>query len=174
MSKKPGSNYFEWQSHESILEKTAVCDLAAYLYESEYRKQGFERHRAKARVRSAMARAVKKGQLAIPISSSPKSLDVRNLLLFACVRWPQLQEVIAVIDSAAEVSSAPNMEIKVGVLEVEIDLVPPTYPELLSQYRLLRSKYLKEKSLRAEVERELKEILRRQSQRRIDGGKRYE
>ena len=167
MSKKPGSNYFEWQSHESILEKTAVCDLAAYLYESEYRKQGFERHRA-------MARAVKKGQLAIPISSSPKSLDVRNLLLFACVRWPQLQEVIAVIDSAAEVSSAPNMEIKVGVLEVEIDLVPPTYPELLSKYRLLRSTYLKEKSLRAEVERELKEVLRRQSQRRIDGGKRYE
>lgn len=165
---------FGWQAKESVLEKTVVCDLAAFLYDTEYRQQGSERHRAKARVRASMARALRKGELAPPISSSPKILDVRNLLLFACARWPDLRDVITVIDTAAEGRAPAGMEIGVGSVEVEIDLVPSTYRELLSQYRSLRASYHQEKTMRKDVELELEKLRQQRSKRRSDGAKRYE
>ncbi len=165
---------FDWQEHESVAEKIAVRDLAAYLYGSEYRRLGFERHRAKARVRSAMARAAVKGRLAAPVSRSPKRLDVGNLLIFACEHWPQLREVISVIDSVAEVRPAVGMEILVGNVEVEIDQLPSRYLELLEQYQSLRSLHREEKARRIHAERELEKLRTLQSKRRLDGAKRYE
>ena len=165
---------FDWQKDESVAEKIAVCDLAAFLYGPEYRKLGSERHRAKARVRSAMARASMKGELAAPISFSPKILDVKNLLLFACARWPDLRDVITVIDTAAKGSAPAGMEIGVGSVEVEIDLVPSTYRELLSQYRSLRASYHQEKTMRKDVELELEKLRQKRLKRRSDGAKRYE
>ena len=174
MSDSPDAVPFEWQKHESIAEKIAVCDLAAYLYKSEYRGFGSERHRAKARVRSAMARAAAKGRLAAPVSWSPKRLDVRNLLFFACERWPQLRDVISVFDSVAEVRPAVGMEIQVGNVEVEIDQLPSTYSELLEQYQSLRSLHREEKARRIYAELELEKLRALQSKRRLDGAKRYE
>ncbi len=174
MSGKSGKDIFGWQTSESVLETTAVCDLAAYLFDPEYRKLGSERHRAKARIRSTIARAMEKGKLAPPISLSPKSLDVKNLLRFACARWPKLRDVIFVIDTCAEVSSAPCMEIELGSVTVEIDNVPSTYPELYSHYQSLRVAYREEKSRRIAAQSELKKLRCRHVQRRLNGAKRYE
>ena len=174
MSDTTVSTPFVWQTDELVLETTAVSDLAAYLYEGEYRRFGYERHRAKARIRSAMARATKKGKLAPPVSSPPKYLNVRNLLLFACARWPELRGVIDTIDEAATVKPLLDMQIKVGSVVVDIDDIPATYSKLLQKYRLLRAAYLEEKSRRIDAENKLKKLCRQQSKRRQDGAKRYE
>ena len=165
---------FNWETDESVSESRAVEDITAFVFASEYRKRGSERHRAKARVRSAMARALMKGELAAPISLSPKILDVKNLLLFACARWPRLKGIIAKIDSAAKVRSVKGMEIGVGSVDVAIDFVPSKYPELLSQYRSLRAAYRIEKTRRKDAELQLAKLQKRQSKRRLDGAKRYE
>ena len=41
---------FAWQTGENVLDKTAVGELAAYLYDAEYCGVSSARHRAKARV----------------------------------------------------------------------------------------------------------------------------
>ena len=80
MTHSSSTKLFGWQTDSTVLESRAIGDLAIHLYEVEYRKFGSERHRAKARIRSAIGRGRKNGQLSQPVSTNPKRVDVKDFL----------------------------------------------------------------------------------------------
>ena len=51
---------FTWQTSEVVTETTAVNDIAEFLYPDEYSNFGYDRKKAKARVRETIKRYRKK------------------------------------------------------------------------------------------------------------------
>ena len=163
---------FTWQTSEVVTETTAVNDIAEFLYPDEYSNFGYDRKKAKARVRETIKRYRKKEVLAKPVSPDPKRLEVRDFLSFACNHWPKLQTVITSFDSVISPKTPKQMGGEIGQVQSNIEILPSTYKDLLPAYRSMRETLTNERERRRAAETKLKTFEDALEKRRRDGGTR--
>ena len=163
---------FTWQTSEVVPETTAVNDIAEFLYPDEYSNFGYDRKKAKARVRATIDRYRKQGILAKPVSNPPKRLEVRNFLRFACNHWTDLQTVITSFDAVISPKTPKQMGGEIGQVQSNIEILPSTYEDLLAAHRSMRETLTNERERRREAETKLKTFEDALEKRRRDGGTR--